>query len=102
MSVDHGKESWEGEERRDKSWSITREISVGNILTMISIAGVLIGSYITIDRRITVIEARQEIQQRLDVAQDITTRDGLARIEVKLADLERFLREKGNGNGAAH
>lgn len=91
-------DGWSGEDRREKHWQITREISVGNILTMVSLAGVLIGGYVSMDRRVTVIEARQEQQQRLDIVQDMTTRDGLARIETKLNDLESFLRGH-NGNG---
>jgi hypothetical protein len=63
-------------------WSINKEVSIGDLIAIIVALGAVLGAYVSIDRRVTVIETVQ--------AQMITTD---SRIETETTQLRAEIKE---------
>jgi hypothetical protein len=81
-------------------WSIKKEITFGELITLVVVAFSVVGAYFSLDKRVTVLEDAQAKQAVLDKAQDMermTMRTEfsawLIRIEAKI---DRFF-EVGHG-----
>lgn len=87
----------EGEDEQSRRhgdrWQFKREVSTGDILIAIGFIISAMMGYASMDKRISVVEEKQAMQARIDQQQDSTVRDGMARIEVALSDIQRFLRD---------
>jgi hypothetical protein len=88
--MEHG-EHYSGVERRaPEAWKLKREISTGDLFIA---ASILIGLFLWgkgIETRIAVIEKGQEIQSRVDAAQDALVRDSVSRIESAVRDMQQL------------
>lgn len=78
-----------GVERR--RWHFKREISSGDLILAVAMVIGLISWGSGIDKRLTSVEERQAMQQRVDAAQDTVVRDAMTRIEGTLRDIQQFL-----------
>lgn len=104
-------EPWNGEDRRGSvGWHLKREISVGHILTTISIAAAMIAYAIQNERnheqhrfRIEAIQERLVELRANDLRQEGKIEAGIVRVEVQMQRLddkiERLINRLGNGNG---
>lgn len=95
----------EGKDVDRRSWTFDKRVTLGEVLTAFGVvltiyfAGTNIISEFrtanaTTDKRLSILEEKASMQQRIDAAQDALTRDGLTRIETSLAEMRLVLRER--------
>lgn len=78
------------EPRAPDQWKLKREISTGDVLIALSM---LLGLFLWgtgIENRLAVVEKSQEMQARVDSAQDSVVRDSVGRIEQAVRDIQQF------------
>lgn len=79
---------WDGEDRRDASrWAFKREVSVGNLLTMVALAAPLAVWAINVDRRVAMIETVLVTQQHTDERQETEAQRSRGEIRAELQAL---------------
>lgn len=103
--------TWDGSDRRGAvGWHLKREISVGHILTTLSIAAAMISYAIQNEKnheqhrlRIEAIQERLVELRASDLRQEGKIEAGIVRVEVQMQRLddkiERLINRLGNGNG---
>lgn len=96
---------WDGQERRAPiGWAFKREVSVGNLLSIVALAAPLLVWAINIDKRLSLIETITVAQQRVDERQEMIMSEIKREIRSELALLnakvDRIVeRVGGNGSG---
>ncbi len=92
-----------GEDRRRPQWEFKREVSVGNMLTLVALAAPLIIWAINIDKRLTLLESLHLAQQKVDDRQEQLMLEIKREIRTELttlnAKVDRILERNGNGSG---
>lgn len=68
-------QEWTGEDRRHPRWLFRREISAGNVLTLVALAAPLMVWAVNLDKRLTLIETIIITQQREDDRQEQVSSD---------------------------
>lgn len=81
-------------ERDNRSWHLEKTISVGHIMTTLTVAGGLMLWGMKTDTRISVLEAEVVHQQQSDERQDKQWQDSISRIEHALIRIEDKLDTK--------
>lgn len=103
------------DERRSQRWRFDKRIGLGEVLTVLIVMGGIWAAAAsmlkevrdtnaatliemrafnaTTDKRLSILEEKSAMQQRVDAAQDASTHDGQARIEASLSEIQRYLRE---------
>lgn len=87
-------EKYAGDERRNKSWHLDKTISIGHILTTLSVAGSLIVWGLTVDKRVTVLETASVFNTEAHKRMDDTLKESVTRIEAAVVRMEVVLRDK--------
>src|SRR4051812_46871447 len=76
-------------------WRFKREVTSGDIILAIALAGPMLWYVAKLDTRVQNLEdkhvAQQVMQARIDAAQDAVTKDALNRIDTSLRDIQQFL-----------
>jgi len=73
-----------------EQWRLKREISTGDLIVALSmLAGLFLWGK-GIENRLVVVEKGQEMQARVDSAQDAVVRDSVGRIEQAVRDIQQF------------
>lgn len=84
----------EADSLRDR-WRFKREVTSGDIILAIALAGPMLWYVAKLDTRVQNLEdkqiAQQVMQARIDSAQDAVTKDALSRIDSSLRDIQQFL-----------
>lgn len=71
-------------------WKLKREISTGDLIIAIAMLGGLFLWGKGIENRLVVVEKAQEMQARVDSAQDAVVRDSVGRIEQAVRDIQQI------------
>lgn len=79
-------EKWDGRDRRTR-WAFKREVSIGNLLTLVALAAPLMVWAINLDKRISLVESVLVTQQRADDKQEAQALDLKREIRAELATL---------------
>ena len=87
-------EKYLGEERRDKSWHLDKTISIGHILTTITVAGSLLVWGLSVDKRVAILEAASSHNTEAHKRMDDNLKDAVTRIEAAVVRVEVALRER--------
>lgn len=77
-------------------WRFKREISSGDLILGLTLAGSVFLWNTNIDKRVAVIEAAQVAQAATDARQDREAREGLRDIKLDLAEIRRILLERAS------
>lgn len=75
-------------------WRFKREISSGDLILGLSLAGAVFLWNTTIDKRVALLEAAAISQQSTDARQDREQREALREIKLDLAEIRRILLER--------
>jgi hypothetical protein len=84
--MDH-EPKWDGEDRRESRWAFKREVSVGNLLTMVALAMPLAIWAINVDRRVALVETVMVSQQHVDERQEQEAQRSRSEIRSELREL---------------
>lgn len=107
MAEQPGVEEYYPNRRR---WTFDRRVTMGEVLTAITVLLMIwfkVNAIVDeqrqantqMDKRVSILEEKVTMQKQIDAAQDQVARDGQARIEAALAEIQRFLREqRARGN----
>lgn len=87
---------YEGVERRNGSWHLDKTISIGHILTTLTVAGSLVVWGLTVDKRVAVLEAAAVYNTEAHKRMDDTLKESVARIEAAVVRMEAALRDKAD------
>jgi len=83
---------WDGSDRRDvQRWRIKKEISVGDLVAIITAATAIMYAYTTLDKRVTVIETVITAQRDTDTRQDNERQRLFGQLEAGLREINRKL-----------
>jgi hypothetical protein len=102
MTDEHDKPENEMNDRR--GWHFDRRVTLGELCTFLGLVAMFYfkGNAVIdefrqantqMDKRVSILEERASTQKQIDQAQDNTVRDGQARIETQLTDIQRYLRD---------
>ena len=78
-----------GEDRRQeaKRWKIIKEVSLGDVLAVVMAGISVVYAYSTLDKRLTVVEDRVDVQAARDDRQDSESRRYQEQITVSLQNM---------------
>ena len=79
-------------ERRERGWSISKEISIPDIIAIASAFAAALISFTTLDKRLSVMEDWRTMQHERDVAQDVALRAAVLEIKSAIDELRRDLK----------
>lgn len=83
------------EERRTKQpWHLDRTVSIGHIITTVTVFCSIAAWGLTMDKRVTLLEAGQRIDSTEHQRIEQTMKDSVARIEAAVIRIEEVVRNK--------
>lgn len=94
----------EGKDMERRRWQFDRRVTLGEVIGAVGIMSTLYfaGSNLvtefrtansTMDKRVSILEERANMQTRIDASQDSVSRDGQQRLETSVAEILRYLRD---------
>lgn len=89
-------DKYSGEERRNNSWHLEKTISIGHILTTLTVAGSLVVWGLTVDKRVAILEAGAVFNIEAHKRMDDTLKDSVSRIEAAVVRIEEAMRQKAD------
>lgn len=94
------------EDKMDRRrWQFDRRVTLGELFTLFSIVAMIYFkgnavldefrlAYTQMDKRVAILEEKANMQKQVDATQDATTLAGQQRIEMSLAEIQRYLRDQ--------
>jgi hypothetical protein len=97
-----GEPTYEGVERRgmdDVKWHLRKEVSVGQIVAILSVAASMLMGWAALDKRVTVLEAESVHFKEANARTEQLVRDAVARIEAAIIRMEYSIGNKQDKKG---
>lgn len=83
---------YDGEERRARErWKFSKEISLADLISFVSAALAVVYAYTTLDKRMTLVERGQEVQESSESAKAAEALRTQARIDLRLDKMDEKL-----------